>query len=236
MKIETTITPRDLKLITVVGSIAIVIVCVWAGIQPLWNTHQDLTQQVAAQQQRVQQATDPSLAKDLQASANATLASLRKDTLKGYQRGTMNAAKANALATDLANTHNLHVIDVSFALPGDEAYAAAPDYAPSDGSTGTSSDGSGDTPAINMGQGAQAADTGDLTGIYQTDMQLTLSGSRTSLQNFVNDVSAKHPGIRVQQFQWTQASDDNTADRNRRSTGDWHLAVNLAVYSFGKEG
>jgi hypothetical protein len=123
---------------------------------------------------------------------------------------------------------------VSFSLPGDESYAAAPSYAPSDSSTSTSSDGSGDTPTINMGQGAQAADTGDLTGIYQTNMQLTLSGSRTSLQNFINDVSGKRPGIRVQQFQWTKASDDNTADTDRRSTGDWHLAVNLAVYSFGK--
>lgn len=230
MKIETSITPRDLKLITVVGSIAIVIVCVWAGIQPLWNTHQQLSDQLATQQERVQQATDPSLTQEKQGHAAATLASLRKGTLKGYQRGTMTAAKANALATDLADAHNLHVMDVSFALPTSTGYAAAPSYNPQ-ASSSTSADSSTDTPTVEVGQSAQAADTGDLTGIYQTNLQLTLSGSRTALQNFVNDVAQKRPGMRVQQFQWTKAETDSSTSSSS-STGAWHLTINLAVYSF----
>lgn len=246
MKIETTITPRDRKLITVVGSLAIVIVCAWAGIKPLWETRQDLLGQRDTQQERVEEATNPSLTTNLQDSARSTMRQVANDTLAGYQQGVFDASQANKLAYSLANDYGLRVLNASFALPTQGTYAAEPSYSTSgddsdsdsgSGSSSSSSSGSSVSSSdatVSMGQGATAANSGDLTGIYQTNFQLTLEGSRENLQRFVNGVAQDHPGVRVQQFQWTLADENGSETSTDVSQPGlaWHLTVNLAVYSF----
>lgn len=245
MKIETTITPRDRKLITVVGSVAIVIVCAWAGIKPLWETRQDLLSQRDAQQERVEEATNPSLTTSLQDGAARTMRQVANDTLAGYQQGALDASQANELAYSLANSYGLRVLSVEFALPAQGSYAAEPSYSTSGDDSGDSSDSgssgssssssvSSSDATVSMGQGAQAADTGDLTGIYQTNFQLALAGSRENLQNFLDSVAQDRPGMRVQQFQWTLADENGSETSTQISEPGlaWHLTVNLAVYSF----
>lgn len=60
MKVETKLTDRDLKLIKYVISILVVFILFWVGIRPLWETHQQLADDLAVQQARVQQASDAS--------------------------------------------------------------------------------------------------------------------------------------------------------------------------------
>ena len=46
MKVETKLTDRDLKLIKYVISILVVFILFWVGIRPLWETHQQLADEL----------------------------------------------------------------------------------------------------------------------------------------------------------------------------------------------
>lgn len=83
MKVETKLTDRDLKLIKYVISILVVFILFWVGIRPLWETHQQLADDLAVQQARVQQASDASMTQDLVDST----AQIRAELATGGARG-----------------------------------------------------------------------------------------------------------------------------------------------------
>lgn len=224
MKVETKLTDRDLKLIKYVISILVVFILFWVGIRPLWETHQQLADELATQQGREQQASDASLTQDLVDDTAQIRAELASGALKGFST-TDDAASITNLMTTIAKSHGLRVVDFTFALPADETtYAPSTAYAP----TGTSATGTSTAaaPDVALSKGAQAAEKGDLTGIYLTNVQIVVSGSETQLKSFVDDCAQAYPGMRVQGFKWEQA------DTNGQGDAGWRVTANLAVYSY----
>lgn len=224
MKVETKLTDRDLKLIKYVISILVVFILFWVGIRPLWETHQQLADDLAVQQARVQQASDASMTQDLVDSTAQIRAELATGALEGFST-THDAASVTSLMTTIAKSHGLRVVDLTFALPQDDTtYAPSTAYAP----TGTSATGTStaSAPDVALSKGAQAAEKGDLTGIYQTNVQIVVSGTEAQLESFTNNCAQAYPGMRVQGFKWEQA------DTNGQGDAAWRMTANLAVYSY----
>ena len=219
MKVETKLTDRDLKLIKYVISILVAFILFWVGIRPLWETHQQLADDLAVQQARAQQASDASMTQDLVDSTAQIRAELATGALEGFST-THDAASVTNLMTTIAKSHGLRVVDLTFALPQDETtYAPSTTYAP----TGTST---ASAPDVALSKGAQAAEKGDLTGIYQTNVQIVVSGTEGQLKSFADDCAQAYPGMRVQGFKWEQE------DTNGQGGGAWRMTANLAVYSY----
>lgn len=224
MKVETKLTDRDLKLIKYVISVLVAFILFWVGIRPLWETHQQLTDDLAVQQARAQQASDASMTQDLVDSTAQIRAELATGALEGFST-THDAASVTNLMTTIAKSHGLRVVDLTFALPQDETtYAPSTTYAP----TGTSATGTStaSAPDVALSKGAQAAEKGDLTGIYQTNVQIVVSGTEGQLKSFADDCAQAYPGMRVQGFKWEQA------DTNGQGGAAWRMTANLAVYSY----
>lgn len=224
MKVETKLTDRDLKLIKYVISILVAFILFWVGIRPLWETHQQLADDLTVQQARAQQASDTSMTQDLVDSTAQIRAELATGALEGFST-THDAASVTNLMTTIAKSHGLRVVDLTFALPQDETtYAPSTTYAP----TGTSATGTStaSAPDVALSKGAQAAEKGDLTGIYQTNVQIVVSGTEGQLKSFADDCAQAYPGMRVQGFKWEQE------DTNGQGGGAWRMTANLAVYSY----
>ena len=224
MKVETKLTDRDLKLIKYVISILVAFILFWVGIRPLWETHQQLADDLAVQQARAQQASDASMTQDLVDSTAQIRAELATGALEGFST-THDAASVTDLMTTIAKSHGLRVVDLTFALPQDETvYAPSTTYAPTGASaTGTST---ASAPDVALSKGAQAAEKGDLTGIYQTNVQIVVSGTEGQLKSFADDCAQAYPGMRVQGFKWEQA------DTNGQGGAAWRMTANLAVFSY----
>lgn len=224
MKVETKLTDRDLKLIKYVISILVVFILFWVGIRPLWETHQQLADELSTQQNRAQQASDASLTQGLVDDTAQVRAELATGPLKGFST-THDAASITNLMTTIAKSHDLRVVDLAFALPQDDTtYAPSTTYAPT--GTATTGTSTASAPDVALSKGAQAADKGDLTGIYQTNVQIVVSGTEAQLESFTNDCSQAYPGMRVQGFKWEKE------DSNGQGDAGWRMTANLAVYSY----
>lgn len=224
MKVETKLTDRDLKLIKYVISILAVFILFWVGIRPLWETHQQLADELAVQQERVQQASDASMTQDLVDSTAQIRAELATGALEGFST-THDAASVTNLMTTIAKSHGLRVVDLTFALPQDDTtYAPSTTYAPT--GTATTGTSTASAPDVALSKGAQAAEKGDLTGIYQTNVQIAVSGTEAQLESFTNDCAQAYPGMRVQGFKWEKEDSSGQGDAG------WRMTANLAVYSY----
>ncbi len=226
MAIDTTVTARDRKLIAVAGTFVVIVVTVWALILPAWDAHGSLTDEQASLSAQVAQASEPALVDGLNTSTSNYHAQTASQLAGFYP--VMTTAQVGDLMTSIMTGYQATIMDVRI-VPG-SGNAAATTFAAArpDTSSNTASSATSSAQKIDVTKLA-TPDQGDLTGIYETDVQVSLAGDRATLQGFVNDMaSAAYPGIRVKGFQWTERTRTNAAD----TSGDWEVTCVLALYSF----
>ena len=226
MAIDTTVTARDRKLIAIAGTFVVIVVAAWGLILPAWEARGSLSDQASSLSAQVAQASDPALADGLKAQVDDYHAQTASQLAGFYP--VMTTAQVGDLVTGIMTGYQATIMDVRI-VPG-SGNAAATTFAAArpDTSSSTASSAPSSAQKIDITKLA-TPDQGDLTGIYETDVQVSLAGDRATLQGFVNDMaSAAYPGIRVKGFQWTERTRTSAAD----TSGDWEVTCVLALYSF----
>ena len=228
MAIDTTVTARDRKLIAIAGTFVVIVVAAWGLILPAWEARGSLSDQASSLSAQVAQASDPALADGLKAQVDDYHAQTASQLAGFYP--VMTTALVGHLIRGIWPGYPATILVVNLG-PGTGTAAASTFSATApDASQNASSTSTGSVQKVDLATLA-TPEAGDLTGIYETDVQVSLAGDRMVLQGFVNDMSSTaYPGIRVKGFEWTERTRTNAVD----ASGDWQVTCVLALYSFDR--
>ena len=240
------ITSRDRRIISIFGSIIVVLALAWFGIKPALTTHMQLSQTRADLKAQVNQAQSPEEITAMENEIDGNNKTI-ETILSGFYTP-MDSADVDALISQLGNDHNSTVYSLEIGMPS--GYTSAPLYqsgtefsleaeeeaqqstnsqlesteqaaeaeaAGQESETSTSSEESAD--------GSQETEPAYLQGIYAYKAEAIYEGGREDMQGIINDLYDNYPGIKIDAFEWTQVINGNSEE-------SWYLTIDMTVYAY----
>ena len=218
-KAKSGISPRDRKLVSIVGSLIVVVAFVYFAIIPGINEHTELAKQDETLATQVANAKDTAATTLLKTQAANNFASV-ESTLSGFY-GVMDAAQVDQLITQIATRYGATVYKFNVVLPTTGTYAQVNAYSPTTSGTSKSTSSTSSSKSSANGKG--------LTGIYDNAVEVSFHGDRASLQNIVDGLSSnEYPGILIDSLEWSSYSTSIVVE----NSDSWLLTMNLSIYSY----
>ena len=207
-----TLTERDKKLITYVGSIVIVIFFALILIKPAIENHQVLDQRDTELKEQVSHAKDDALKASLREQARANYATVAKK-LTGYYTD-VDSAVVDQITTEIATNYGVGVYSLRIELPKEFATSAPYVPVPPDSKTSKNN-----------------VEPTQLFGIYDNRAVVTFYGDYDALQGLINGICTNDwPGVQINNFRWERYY------RNAiEITDEWRLTTTLSFYSYKDE-
>lgn len=209
------LTERDKKLLVF---LAVFVLLVGGGlglIYPLLTKGQDLQDQLVnaqmEQMEKKQKVDSLSAIKEGKKAVETEVAKIQQEFYEITP-----SMKIDKMFTNMALSHGAQVKDLDISMPASGENAALPDY-------GTVLE-----QRASESEDAQAApenteDTG-FPGVYTANAEITLIGSRASLQAMLDECAALEPKGQIVEFLWQ--------DNREKESGAYTLALSVNIYMY----
>lgn len=242
MKLEMELKPGDIKLLKLLGCVLILFFCIQFLIRPALDASQSLMDEKdQVDQTKAQMEMTIEEAKTL----DAKIAS-QKESLKTLSTGyydLMENQEVDELLTGIALNNSL--MPVYLKIEGTEAkapgtyqnlLAAGTADTSLDSTTDSTPDTSSDTSLDTSDSDSDSLEEeSSLEEIYQyintTTVSMTLQGSETEFQNFLNDLAKNYPGVQLLSF---DMSESTYVDETLQTISANSYQCVLAVYTCGE--